>query len=123
MRFRAAALALLISCFGAAQTQKSSRISDALVDRVDTTAFIQLEVQSFKDLTPKQKQLAYWLEQASIAIDPIIYDELSKYGLRQKRLLEEIVAHPQGVRPEVMEKIRAYAKLFWANRGNHNETT
>ena len=67
MRFRAAALVLLVSCFGAAQTPKSSRISDALVDRVDTTAFIQLEVQSFKDLTSKQKQLAYWLEQASIA--------------------------------------------------------
>src|SRR5438552_18130611 len=122
MKLHAAALALLVSCFSSAQTQ-NSKISDILVERVDTTAFIQLEAQSFKDLTPRQKQLAYWLEQASIAIDPIIYDQLSKYGLREKRLLEEIVAHPQGVRPEVMEKIRTYAKLFWVNRGNHNETT
>ena len=25
--------------------------------------------------------------------------------------------------PEVMKKITSYAKLFWANRGNHNENT
>ena len=120
MRLRVAALALLVLpglCF----SQK--KISDALVERVDTTAFIQLEVESFKDLNAQQKEVAYWLQQASIAIDPIIYDQLSKYGLREKRLLEEIVAHPQGVPPESMDKIRAFAKLFWANRGNHNEIT
>ncbi|PYP93653.1 MAG: peptidase M49 [Candidatus Angelobacter sp. Gp1-AA117] len=120
MRLRGAALVLLVlPGLGFSQ----NKISDALVERVDTTAFIQLEVQSFKDLNPKQKQVAYWLQQASIAVDPIIYDQLSKYGLREKRLLEEIVAHPQGTPLEPMDKIRAFAKLFWANRGNHNETT
>jgi dipeptidyl-peptidase-3 len=110
---------LILSCLSFAQETEKS----ALVERVDTTAFIQLQADSFKSLTPQQKKLAYWLEKASIAIDPIIYDQLSKYGLRQKRLLEEIVAHPQGTSPEAMEKITAFAKLFWANRGNHNETT
>jgi dipeptidyl-peptidase-3 len=101
----------------------SANAKAALVERVGTTAFIQLQADSFKDLTPQQKQVAYWLEQASIAVDPIIYDQLSRYGLRQKRLLEEIAAHPQGTSPEVMEKVLSFAKLFWANRGNHNETT
>jgi dipeptidyl-peptidase-3 len=110
-----------LTCFG--QSGDTGKISDALVERVDTTAFIQLEAQSFKDLNARQKQLAYWLDQASIAVDPIFYDQLSKYGLRQKRLLEAIVGHPQGVNPEVLDKISSYAKLFWANRGNHNEIT
>ena len=110
---------LLIPIFVFSQTEEKS----ALVERVDTTAFIQLEANSFKDLSPKQKQLAYWLQQASIAIDPIIYDQLSKNGLRQKRLLEEIAAHPGGTGSEIMDKITAFAKLFWANRGNHNEIT
>lgn len=101
----------------------NSQDKSALVDRVDSTAFIQLEAQSFKALTPQQKKLVYWLERASIAIDPIIYDQLSAYGLRQKRLLEEIVAHPQDAPKEANEKIVAFTKLFWANRGNHNETT
>ena len=94
-----------------------------LVERVGDTGFIQLQARSFATLTDKQKQLAYWLTQASIAIDPIIYDQLSRFGLRQKRLLEGVVARPAGIPPATFAKIREYALLFWANRGNHNETT
>jgi dipeptidyl-peptidase-3 len=94
-----------------------------LVDRVDTTAFIQLQAESFKALSPKQQELAYWLTQAAIAIDPIIYDQTSRFGLRQKHVLEAIVAHPKGVKPEVYAKILDFTKLFWAGRGNHNEMT
>jgi dipeptidyl-peptidase III len=90
---------------------------------VGSTGFIQLHAESFRSLNPKQKELAYWLSQASIAIDPIIYDQLSSYGIRQKRLLEEIAARPQGMDPATLKKLTAFAKLFWANRGNHNETT
>src|SRR5579862_6876876 len=68
-----------------------------LVARVGDTGFVQVRAESFDKLTPQQKALAYWLTQASIAIDPIIYDQLSRFGLRQKRLLEEIVAHPAGI--------------------------
>ena len=94
-----------------------------LVERVADTGFIQLQARSFAQLDEKQKQLAYWLTQASIAIDPIIYDQLSRFGLRQKRLLEGVVAHHEGVPPATFARIREYTLLFWANRGNHNETT
>ena len=97
--------------------------TNPLVDRVGSTGFLQLEADSFKSLTPQQQQLAYWLVQASIAINPIIYDQLSRFGLRQKRLLEMIVAHPEGVDRAAYSKIVAFTKLFWANRGNHNDTT
>jgi dipeptidyl-peptidase III len=126
VEIRRTVLSLLVAVAVApvfAQPDHSAQSRSALVDRVDSTAFIQLDAESFKSLTPQQKKLAYWLERASIAIDPIVYDQLSKYGLRQKRLLEEIVAHPQDTSPEVMEKVVAFAKLFWANRGNHNELT
>jgi dipeptidyl-peptidase III len=94
-----------------------------LVARVGDTGFVQVRAESFDGLTPRQKALAYWLTQASIAIDPIIYDQLSRYGLRQKRLLEEIAAHPAGIDPQILSRITAFAELFWANRGNHNENT
>ena len=94
-----------------------------LADRVASTGFVQLEASSFESLTPQQQALAYWLTQASIAIDPIIYDQLSRFGLRQKRVLEFVVAHPEGVNRESYGKIAAFTKLFWANRGNHNVTT
>jgi dipeptidyl-peptidase-3 len=97
--------------------------NSALVDRVGSTGFVQLEAESFRTLSLRDQTLAYWLSQAAIAIDPINYDQNSAWGLRQKRLLEEIILHPQGIDPTVISKIRNYAKLFWANRGNHNEMT
>jgi len=97
--------------------------SNTLVARVGDTGFVQLDAESFHALSPRQQTLAYWLTQASIAIDPIIYDQLSRYGLRQKRLLEEIVAHPAGIDPLLMLRIADFTELFWANRGNHNEMT
>lgn len=94
-----------------------------LVGRVGNTGFVQLTAESFNKLTPREQALAYWLSQASIATDPIIYDQMSRFGLRQKRLLESIVTHPAGVQPAVMKKIADFTMLFWANKGNHNEMT
>ena len=91
----------------------------ALVDRVGTTGFVQLQAESFKTLSARQQSLAYYLSQASIAIDPINYDQNSRFGLRQKRLLEALVNLP----PDARMQIISFTKLFWANRGNHNEMT
>ena len=97
--------------------------SSPIVERVGDTGFLQLQAESFNALDARQQALAYWLTQASIAIDPIIYDQLSQYGIREKRLLEEIVGRPGGIPQATLDKIRQYALLFWANRGNHNENT
>ena len=108
---------------GSNQAPNKDAVSNVVVERLGDTAFIQLHAPSFAALSARQQALAYWLTQASIAIDPIFYDQLSAYGLQQKRLLEEIVAHPKGIDPDAMAKISEFAKLFWANRGNHNDTT
>ena len=123
MRFCLAACAPIFLFASIAGAHQSANQRSVVVDRVGNTAFIRLHAASFKALDPKQQALAYWLTQASIAIDPIIYDQLSTFGLRQKRLLEEIVAHPEGIDPAAMGQITDFAKLFWANRGNHNENT
>jgi dipeptidyl-peptidase-3 len=95
----------------------------ALVDRVGSTGFIQLEAESFRSLSARQQALTYWLSQAAIAIDPIVYDQNSIDGLRQKRLLEMILRFPNGVNPPALARIAEFTKLFWANRGNHNDMT
>jgi dipeptidyl-peptidase-3 len=131
MKLRSSAFVLLIASLlipAAAQVQPAHATPQnaspgELVDRVGSTGFVQIHAESFRALTPQEQQLAYWLTQAAIAIDPIIYDQLSWFGLRQKRMLEEIVSHPQGIDPATMTKITDYAKLFWGNRGNHNDLT
>ena len=116
-------LSLIIFAVATPAIGQPDKASNVLVERVGDTAFVQLRAPSFQALTPKQQALAYWLTQASIAIDPIFYDQMSAYGLQQKRLLEEIMAHPKGIDPAAMSKIAEFAKLFWANRGNHNDLT
>ena len=113
------------AAFAQAKSQKKAAANpqSALVDRVGDTGFVQVKAESFRTLNTKQQELAYWLYEAAVAIDPIIYDQLSAYALREKRLLEEVIAHKQGIDPHMMDKITDYAKLFWANRGNHNDLT
>jgi dipeptidyl-peptidase III len=109
---------LFLFMAGTALAQTGAPASRPLVDRIGDTAFVQLEAQSFQQLSPRQQVLAYWLTQASIAIDPIVYDQNSRFGLRQKRLLESIV-RSGSANPRIV----SFAKLFWANRGNHNDDT
>ena len=113
----------LFVLFGATAAMGQSGQHNSLVERVGETGFVRVEAGSFHSLDAKQRELAYWLTQAAIAIDPIVYDQFSRFGLRQKRLLEGIVAHSNGIDAGVRGKITDFAKLFWANKGNHNELT
>ena len=110
-------------CQAKSPKKATAKPQSALVDRVGDTGFVQVKAESFRTLNAKQQALAYWLYEAAVAVDPIIYDQLSAYALREKRVLEEVIAHKQGIDPQVMKKITDYAKLFWANRGNHNDLT
>jgi dipeptidyl-peptidase-3 len=106
-----------------AATPAKKTPATSLVERIGKDGFIRVEANSFAGLTPKQKELAYWLTQASIAIDPIFYDQMSPYGLTQKYILELIVSHPKGVDAASLAKIKEFTKLFWGHHGNHNDNT
>ncbi|MEO8034432.1 MAG: hypothetical protein ABI837_08355, partial [Acidobacteriota bacterium] len=97
--------------------------ASGVVERIGNSAFIRVEAESFRTLSNRQKELVYWLTQASIAIDPIIYDQQSRFGLRQKYILDMIAARPAGIDPAVKKKIADYTKLFWGNKGNHQDQT
>lgn len=117
-------LVLAFACPAAlAQRPRPAATRSSLVERVGTTGIVQLEAESFRRLSARQQALAYYLSQAAIAIDPIIYDQMSRFGLRQKRILEAILVRPAGIKPDVLRKITDYTKLFWANTGNHNSST
>jgi dipeptidyl-peptidase-3 len=117
------ALGSIFILLAATAARGQSSEENSLLEHVGDTGFVRIEVGSFPSLDARQQQLAYWLAQASIAVDPIAYAQFSRFGLRQKRLLEQIVAHSNGGEPSVGEKIAEFTKLFWANRGNHNENT
>ena len=60
-----------------------------------------------KDDMPMQTCM---LSQAAIAIDPIIYDQESRFGLRQRRILEAVVSAKDVARDKVDAPV--YAKIL-----------
>jgi hypothetical protein len=69
-------LLLIMFVLATPAMSQQDKASNVLVERVGDTAFIQVRAPSFQALSPRQQALAYWLTQASIAIDPIIYDQV-----------------------------------------------
>ncbi len=97
--------------------------SSPVVDRLGPLAFLEVRAPSLERVPLRQKLLAYHLAQAAIQLDPVFYDQMSEYGLAAKRLLGALVEDPGRLPPAVRPALVAYAKLFFANHGNHNETT
>jgi dipeptidyl-peptidase III len=103
----------------AASPSQTTQSQPSLVARVGDTGFIQLTAESFNSLSLNQKLDAYWLYMACVAVHPIVYDQNSIYGLREKHLLESILTNSSGIDPAILQKITDYAMLFWGNQGNH----
>jgi len=73
---------LTAASFVPLNSQKAPQ-TGSLVERVGDTGFLQLYAESFNGMPLKEKTLAYWLSMAAIAINPIVYDQNSIYGLRE----------------------------------------
>jgi dipeptidyl-peptidase-3 len=107
----------------AANSQPASPTVSPLIEQVGETGFYEIKSPSFAALTRDQRLVALSLYRAAVAIDPIIYDQLSSSGLQIKKLIGALVEKPDRLPPASREGIVRYAKLFFANRGNHNERT
>jgi dipeptidyl-peptidase III len=96
---------------------RSSTKSPSLVEVVEETAVLRVEVTGFSDLTARERLFAYWMSQAIIAGDEIVYDQRGPFNLAVKELVEEILAHAAGVAPADLAAFRTYAKQVWVNKG------
>ena len=70
-----------------------------------------------------EKTLIWHLYQAAIAGRDIYYDQKHRDALEMRGILEQIVAHPQGVDAATLAEIQRYTKLFWINNGPYNNLT
>src|SRR5437762_3074325 len=94
-----------------------------LLERVDDAAVVQLYADGFSRLTLREKILVWHLYQAAIAGRDIYYDQRYAPSLEMRALLEELLRHPDGIEPAVLDELRRYTKLFWINSGPHNNLT
>jgi dipeptidyl-peptidase-3 len=94
-----------------------------LLERVDDAAVAQLYADGFSALPLREKTLIWHLYEAAIAGRDIFYDQKHRDALAMRAILEQIVAHPQGVDAATLAEIQRYTKLFWINNGPYNNLT
>ncbi|HEU4400821.1 MAG TPA: peptidase M49 [Candidatus Polarisedimenticolia bacterium] len=128
LRPAALALALLATACGRAGTGMMSHDTKSddrpyLLETVGEFAVSRLYADGFEDLSPRERALAFYLSRASIAGRDIYYDQMGRDNLEVRDLLEEILTHPQSIRPGLLAPLHTYLKLFWINNGNHNDRT
>jgi dipeptidyl-peptidase-3 len=94
-----------------------------LLERVDDAAVVQLYADGFAALPLKEKTLIWHLYEAAIAGRDIFIDQKHRDALAMRGVIEQIVAHPQGVDAATLKDVERYAKLFWINNGPYNNLT
>jgi dipeptidyl-peptidase-3 len=137
-RFLAAVLAVSVSaCAGEAPRAPAATPSPAanpapaapaadrkyLLERVDDAAVAQLYADGFAGLPLREKTLIWHLYEAALAGRDIFYDQKHRDALEMRGIIEQIVAHPQGVDAATLSDIQRYTKLFWINNGPYNNLT
>ena len=113
---------------GSRTPTSESRIPDPgsrkyLLERVDDAAVVQLYADGFSALPLGEKTLIWHLYQAAIAGRDIYIDQKHRSALEMRGILDQIVAHPQGIDPATLAQIQLYTKLFWINNGPYNNLT
>ena len=92
-----------------------------LADQFADLKVLRYEVPGFNELTPKQKELVYYLYQAGLCGRDILFDQNYKYNLTIRKTLEGIVGTYSGDKnSEEYKKFLVYAKRFWFSNGIHH---
>jgi dipeptidyl-peptidase-3 len=94
-----------------------------LLEQIDDVAVVQLYADGFEALSRREKVLVWHLYQAALAGRDIYYDQRYRHNLAMRRILEAVIARPEGVDPASLDAITRYTKLFWLNTGPYNALT
>lgn len=90
-------------------------------ERFADLQLLRYEVPGFNELTPKQKELAYYLYEAALCGRDIIYDQKYKHNLAIRQTIDAIYESYKGDRTtEDWKKFDTYAKRVWFSNGIHH---
>ena len=133
----AAVCSLLLSCntnnTSTPGKSDSTRVNDTIAAasydttfKVEAEAFADLQVlryqvPGFDQLSPQQKQLAYYLYEAALCGRDMFYDQKSKYGILLRKTLEAAYSTYNGDKnTDDWKKFEEYCGRFWFSTGNHH---
>ncbi|MEO6902510.1 MAG: dihydrofolate reductase [Bacteroidia bacterium] len=91
------------------------------VEKFADLRVLRYRIPGFETLTPKQKELLYYLYQASYSARDIYYDQNYKYNLTVRHTLEAIINTSNiDTASEEYKKLLVYTKRVWFSSGIHH---
>lgn len=124
------AVVFLTACGGKKEKQDKSELGMKFLDEKDFSyraeqfadlQVLRYKVPGFEKLTPKEKELAYYLYQAAYCGRDIIWDQHNKHNLAIRRTLENIYTTYKGDKnTEDYKKFVVYTKRIWFSNGIHH---
>src|SRR5437773_7264482 len=94
-----------------------------LLERVDDAAVVQYYADGLEKLPLREKTLIWHLYLAALAGRDIFVDQKHRSALEMRGVIDQIVAHPNGLDPATLSEVQRYTKLFWLNSGPYNNLT
>lgn len=92
-----------------------------LTEQFADLKIIRYQIPGFEELSPRQKELLYYLTQASLSGRDIVWDQNYKHNLRIRKALETIVNTYKGERSGAeWDKFMEYTKRVWFSNGIHH---
>jgi dipeptidyl-peptidase-3 len=91
------------------------------VESFSDLRILRYRIAGFDALTLPQKQLLYYLQEASLSGRDITYDQKYEHNLAVRRTLEAVVNHYRGDRATpAFAALLAYTKRVWFSNGIHH---
>lgn len=115
------ALSLLTACGGNPKTTAEAEKIDYTVEQFADLQILRYRVPGFEDLSPKQKELVYYLTEAALQGRDILFDQNGKYNLTIRRMLEAVYTGYKGDKntPD-FKAMEVYLKRVWFSNGIHH---
>lgn len=112
---------MLITMTGCSKAPQPQGEFKYLTEQFADLKTVRYQVPGFVELTPKQKELVYYLYQASLSGRDIFWDQNYKHNLTIRRTLEAIMEHYKGDRSAAeFQKFLLYTKRVWFSNGIHH---
>ncbi|MEO9257120.1 MAG: dihydrofolate reductase, partial [Crocinitomicaceae bacterium] len=95
--------------------------SEWVVDRFADIQVLRYKINSFDQLSTKQKALVYYLTQAGLSGRDMAWDQNFKYNLEIRTALENIYSNYKGDKSsEEWKNFETYLKRVWFSNGIHH---
>ena len=113
-------LILAIAAFALLGCQKKEQQFSYNVEKFYDLEILRFRVPGFEELTLQQKMMLYYLNEAALYGQDIVYDQNCRYNLRIRRALEQVYLNYPNRDEEQFRLLELYLKRVWFSNGIHH---